>query len=514
MPVTTTDRPAPLIDQLSEARSLVEGAGFVVRSSSRRAAAVSGGYVRGVSAHDFAAVRSELDLPPATASDRFPADVLAEAVVIAELGLPSVEDATSIPFVTIDPPGSRDLDQAVFIERVGSGFRVHYAIADLGSVIPAGGAIDAEARRRGQTIYLPDGRVPLHPPVLSEGALSLLPDQVRRAALWTIDVDAAGEAGNASVRRARIRSIAQLDYEGVQKSFDAKAPHPSIEALGDLGRLRLALRVSLGAIELALPEQEVVRTGDDWIVRMRRRTDVDAWNAEISLLTGMAAAQLMLTAGVGLLRTLPPADDDALDRFLRTARTLGIDVAAGATVAQVLAGLDPDQPAAIALMREATGLLRGAGYESFDGAAPQQPLHAGIGAPYAHVTAPLRRLADRFGTEVCLAICAGTEVPAWTREALPLLGEIMHTSDQRASKADRATIDQAEVWELTGRIGETFTAIVVRAERDGGEIMVTTPPVIARCEGRDLPEGKSVTVTLTEVDEQRRRVTFAYEKGH
>ncbi|MET0928040.1 MAG: RNB domain-containing ribonuclease [Aeromicrobium sp.] len=460
--------------------------------------------------HDFADVRAELDLPEAAASDLFPADVLAEAPSIAAAGLPGIEDATSIPFVTIDPLGSRDLDQAVFLERAGTGFRVHYAIADLGSAIPAGGPIDLEARRRGQTIYLPDGRVPLHPAVLSEGVLSLLAGEVRRAALWTIDVDDTGAASGATVRRALVRSVAQLDYEGVQASFDAGSPHPSIDPLADLGRLRLALRVSLGALELALPEQEVVRDGDDWSVRMRRRTDVDAWNAEISLLTGMAAAQLMLDAGIGLLRTLPAADDGAQTAFLRTARTLGIPVPAGATPSTVLAGLDPDLPASIALMREATGLLRGAGYEAFDGAPPASPLHAGIGGPYAHVTAPLRRLADRFGTEVCLAICAGHDIPSWVRDALPALGEIMHASDQRASKADRATIDQAEVWELLGRTGETFDAIVVRADQDGGEIMLSAPPVVARCTGRGLPEGGTVAVTLTEVDEVRRRVTFAY----
>lgn len=464
--------------------------------------------------HDFSAVRAELGLPSAAESDQFPDDVLAEAQAIAAAGLPDAEDATSIPFVTIDPPGSRDLDQAVFLERVGSGFRVHYAIADLGSAIPAGGTVDAEARRRGQTIYLPDGRVPLHPPVLSEGSLSLLPVQVRGSALWTIDVDEAGVADTATVRRARVRSVARLDYEGVQASFDAGTPHPSVEALGDLGRARRAMRVSLGAIELALPEQEVVRSGDSWAVRMARRTAVDAWNAEVSLLTGIGAAQLMLGAGVGLLRTLPPAGNDALDGFLRTARTLGVPVPDGATPSDVLAALDPDQPAAIALMREATGLLRGAGYEAFDGAPPQQPLHAGIGAPYAHVTAPLRRLADRFGTEVCLAICADAEVPAWVREALPSLADVMRTSDQRAARADRAVIDLAEVWELTGRVGETFDAIVVRADDDGGEVMLAEPPVVARCTGRGLPEGEHIDVQLTEVDETRSRVTFAYDKTH
>ena len=464
--------------------------------------------------HDFAALRAVLGLPAPDDSDVFPPVVLAVAEQVARRPRPDAEDATAVPFVTIDPSGSRDLDQAVLVERVGDGFRVQYAIADLGSVVAPGGAIDLEARRRGQTIYLPDGRVPLHPPVLSEGACSLLVDQVRPAAVWTIDVDATGAAGDASVRRALVRSVAQLDYEGVQASFDAGSPHPSIEPLRDLGRLRLALRASLGAIELALPEQEVVRADDDWAVRVRRRTDVDAWNAEVSLLTGMAAAQLMLGAGVGLLRTLPPAEDEAREAFLSTARTLGAPLPPGATPSEVLVALDPGQPASIALMREATGLLRGAGYEAFDGAPPQQPTHAGIGAPYAHVTAPLRRLADRFGTEVCLAICAGADVPEWVLEALPSLGDVMHASDRRASAADRAAIDLAEVWELSGRVGETFDAIVVRADDGGGEVMLLEPPVVARCSGAGLPEGRRVTVRLTGFDETRRSIDLAYEKGH
>src|SRR5215204_7228664 len=134
----------------------------------------------------FEGVRAEFDLPPAEKTDRFPPDVLAEAASIARIDHDGVEDATATPFVTIDPPGARDLDQAMFLERSGEGFRVHYAIADLGSAIPPGGAVDDEARLRGQTIYLPDGRVPLHPPLLSEDALSLLADRVRAAAVWTV----------------------------------------------------------------------------------------------------------------------------------------------------------------------------------------------------------------------------------------------------------------------------------------------------------------------------------------
>ena len=102
-----------------------------------------------------------------------------------------------------------DLDQALHIERDGDGYVVHYAIADLAAFITPGDPVDLEANRRGETLYGADSKVPLHPPVISEGAASLLPDQVRPALLWTIKVDATGEGTDVTVERARVRSTRQ-----------------------------------------------------------------------------------------------------------------------------------------------------------------------------------------------------------------------------------------------------------------------------------------------------------------
>src|SRR3954447_23151898 len=129
-------------------------------------------------------------------------------------------DRTDLPFVTIDPEGSMDLDQALHIERDGNGYVVHYAIADLAAFIEAGDPVDVAANARGETVYGADSTVPLHPRVLSEGAASLLPDQVRPALLWTIRLDATGEGTSVHVERARVRSVAKLSYEGVQEMFD------------------------------------------------------------------------------------------------------------------------------------------------------------------------------------------------------------------------------------------------------------------------------------------------------
>ncbi len=465
---------------------------------------------------DFAAIRAEFDLPTA-----FPPDVLAEAARAAADAVgpgPDRTDATDIALVTIDPPGSKDLDQAVGVARAGAGFRVHYAIADLGVVVDPGGALDAEVRRRGQTMYLPDGSVPLHPPVLSEGAASLLPDGPRAAVLWTIDLDAAGEVTTVDVRRAVVRSSAQLDYAGVQADIDAGRVHPAISALPELGPLRRRLAVVRGAIELELPEQEIRPDGDGgWTVRVRGRVDVESWNAEISLLTGMAAGAMMLDAGIGLLRTLPAPEPGALEAFGRTARDLGIAAPEQPTVhdvAELLTGLPPDDAPALALRRAATMLLRGAGYTAFDTAGgtapPTDPGHGGIGAVYAHVTAPLRRLVDRFGTEVCLALTVGQEAPEWLREALPLLPDLMDASDSLAGQVDRACVDRTEAALLAARVGESFDVVVLRpAEADAtGEVYLADPPVLAKCTG-PLAAGVAATVRLTEADPATGRIAFA-----
>ena len=124
------------------------------------------------------------------------------------------------------------------------------------------------------------------------------------------------------------------------------------------------------------------------------------------------------------------------------------------------------------------------------------------------MTAPLRRLVDRFGAEICLALCASQEVPDWVRAALPELPKLMEGSDSLASKVDRACLDQVEAWVLGDRIGHEFDAMVLRAEQGGAEVFVTEPPVIAKCGGDGLPEGERIRVRLVEADAQKRKVTF------
>ncbi len=458
----------------------------------------------------LAALRDELDVPAG-----FGPDVLAEVAAVTTAG-PRGErvDATDIPFVTIDPEGSRDLDQAVHLERRGTGFRLRYAIADVAAWVRPGGAIDAEARRRVVTLYAPDGRTPLHPPELSEGVASLLPDQDAPALLWQIDLDASGAPTDVEVRRALVRSRAQLTYAGAQQALDDGTADETLLLLREVGRLRQDAEIARGGLTLPVPEQVVeVDAAGTWTLTSRATLPVEEWNAQVSLLTGMCAAQVMLDGGVGVLRTLPPADPRDIDRLRRAARALGVPWPDGADHAAVVRGLDAAVPAQAALLTEATTLLRGAAYVAFDGAPPEQPLHAAIAAPYAHATAPLRRLVDRFVGETCVALVAGSEVPEPVRAALPLLPELMAGGDRRASAYERGGVDLVEAALLAARVGEEFNAVVVDVTDDGsrGVVQLREPPVRGRVEGAGLPLGTDVRVRLAEASPVDRTVRFVLD---
>jgi exoribonuclease R len=467
---------------------------------------------------DFGALRTEFGL----ASD-YPSEAGSEAWHTVDRYADTRVDRTDIPFVTIDPPGALDLDQALYLERTPTGFRLEYAIADVGAVIDPGGALARESLARGQSFYLPDGTVPLHPAELSEGSASLLPGQDRPAALWTIEMDEKAEPRRFSVRRALVRSRARLDYAGVQADADAGRPHPSIAALPEFGRLRIEAGLARGAIGLRLPEQSVVPHAGNhghWRIVLEPRTAADDWNEQVSLLTGMCAARIMLAHRapdrLALLRTMPASPHAAADSMRRTAAALGVAWPARESPGRMLAGLDPARPATLVLMSEATSLLRGASYTVLNGVTPEPPKpealqHSGIGSPYAHVTAPLRRLADRYATEICLAYCAGIEVPGWVRTGLRAAADTMRRSDSRAAKLERACLNLTESTVLASRVGASFDAVVIR-ELDGNrtaEVFVAAPPVLAACTGSP-PEGARVRVRLDRADPATRTVTFAY----
>lgn len=482
-----------------------------------------------------------------------PPAALAEAAEAARRGptLPpdtvaTWQDRRDIPLLTIDPTGSRDLDQALFIEPRGGGFRVYYAIADVAAWVTPGGALDADTWQRGLTLYLPDGPARLHPPALSEGVASLLAGQDRPAVLWELDLDADGSLRDARAARALVRSREQLDYPEAQRRIDAAATGATggagasgatgpLELLAVVGRLRQQQEIARGGISLQLPEQDVVHEHGRYRLDYRRSLPVEGWNAQLSLLTGMAAAAMMLQADVGVLRVLPPADPMVLERLRRSAAALGVDWPAALSYPSFVRHLDPSDPARAALLQQAARTLRGAAYlalprpglagttdpagptdapEPIAAPEPTDPAvrHAALASSYTHVTAPLRRLVDRYASEVAVALSAGRPVPTWALERLDALPAAMASAGQRSSQLDGAVVDLVEALLLSAEVGRHFGATVIEADQRRSTVQLDSPAVVTKVDGA-LPLGRRVELELVAADAAQRRLSFRLAAG-
>ncbi|KRB86244.1 ribonuclease [Sphingomonas sp. Root710] len=448
-----------------------------------------------VLADGLAAIRAEFDVPR-----DFPPDVLAAAQASAARAPGEHRDRTGEPFVTLDPASSTDLDQAFSIDRRGDDLLLHYAIADVAWFVDDGDPVDAEAWRRGTTQYLPDGKAGLYPPVLGEGAASLLPDADRPAVVFSVLIAPDGDARLDGTERAVIRSRAKLAYDRVK-------PDDLPAGFAELAERVRGAEDRRGASRVDPPEQEVAAAGDgQYQLAFRERAASEDQNAALSLATNLAVADLLQKAGTGLFRVMAGPDAHALERLRQTARAFALDWPGMASLDQFEKTLDPRNPRAAAFMMAVRRAGGGASYVPYR--ASETPWHAPMAATYAHATAPLRRLADRYVLRAALEVANGRPVPDVVTEAFARLPAVMARADATAGRIERAVVDLAELVTLQGHEGETFAAVATDIDERGVRLQLCDYPVAARVNADGLRSGDALEVRLAALDPARRAIRF------
>ena len=444
----------------------------------------------------LAAIRGQYKVP-----DGFRPEVDAAAEAAAKRAPSEHTDRTAMPFVTLDPASSTDLDQAFSIEQAGGDILLHYAIADVAWFVTDGDPLDTEAWQRGETTYLPDGKAGLYPRVLAEGAASLLPDGPRPAVVFTSRIDASGKAVLQGVERAVIHSRAKLAYDSVR---DDELP----AGFAELARRIAAADDARGAARIDPPEQEVERDpAGHFTLRLRPLSVAERSNAALSLATNLAVADLLLANQTGLFRVMAEPDERAKNRLRHTAQAFGLNWPKQATLEQFERLLDPADPREAAFMLAIRRAGNGAGYEPYQPGAV--PWHAAMAATYCHMTAPLRRLADRYVIRAALAVANGQSVPAEVSAAFQRLGPVMDKAQARSSQVERAVVDLAEAALLVGREGDDFDAVVTDLGEAGARIQLCDLPIVARTAAHRVQPGQRIVVRLESADPVGRLVTFA-----
>jgi exoribonuclease R len=442
----------------------------------------------------LAQIRHQYEVPEA-----FPAEVLAAADVAAQRAPTEHVDRTDWHFVTLDPASSTDLDQAFAMSRSGADLLLHYAIADVAWFVHDGDPLDTEAWARGTTLYLPDGRASLYPPAVGEGAASLLPDGPRPAVVFHVRLSPEGIATLDGAERAIIRSRAKLAYDTVTAE---QVP----DDFAEFARRVEVAEVARGASLVDPPEQVVERNDHGYRLVFRPRLRSEAQNAALSLATNLAVGEALYRAGTGLFRVMPEPDEPAVRRLRHTAHAFALQWPKHQSLESFSRTLNPNDAKHAAFMLAVR--RAGGGAEYVTHREGEVPWHAAIAATYAHATAPLRRLADRYTVQAALAVANGNPVPEHVSAALPRLPEAMAHASMQSSRVDRAVIDLAEAVMLQGREGQTFHAVVVEDDDEVSRIQLTEIAVVAKVKAKNLHPGDECRVKLVSANTESRTVTF------
>jgi ribonuclease R len=463
----------------------------------------------------------------------FPAACLREIESLAPGPEPRL-DLRDLPFVTIDPQRARDHDDAVFAERRGSGFGLWVAIADVAEFVPAGSALDREARKRGNSVYLPDRVVPMLPERLSGDLCSLRPGEERLALAVELAIDADGALRRLRVAPCRIRSRAKLAYEeaaavmeggaGLDAELDA-----SLHALAALARLLRERRVAGGSLdfELAEPEPTVDARGRVSAIGLAARTVAHRAIEEAMLAANRAIADLLVEARWPTLhRVHEPPDPAELAELEPVLASLGL------WPGRMRRAPGPDDLAELvdaARERDDAGVVHGLLVRALRQARyAEDPLgHFALGFErYLHFTSPIRRYADLVVHRAVKAQLAGAR-PA--RAPLADLAEHLSRREREAAQAEYQALDWKRAALLLPRVGQRFEGrvsaiappglfVTLEAVRGDGLVPAQTLPRRARLDlrraelalGRErIRLGDRVGVRLAGVDPARGRFRLA-----
>lgn len=418
-------------------------------------------------------------------------------------------DLTAMPFVTVDGEHSKDLDQALMVEREGDGYLVAYAIADASFYVRPGSALFAEAMKRGASYYLPGFSVPMLPRPLSEGLISLNPDGPRRALVFLHHLDATGALVSTELKRARVRSRAKLSFGDVQKLVDAPETSPlrgrefeaSLHLLRDVGRKRMALAAERGLIRYRREEVSVQLDGEgvSFAVMEAVRDEVESWNEQLSLMCNAEGGRLLREfnhpAVQPIYRVQGGPEPERLEQLARLTGFVAKRHAlpddpwvwnpSTTPLANYLLGLPRGAPGSqeerlgAAITRQAVMVNLRSEYSTEPGP------HVGVGAePYARFSAPMREMVGVFLHKEAVELLTGAH-PA-VEDDEKLRAEVVQVANRARSTqrrvqdlANEVVMNRLFAPELSKPPGERtrFTGTVMGLTHNKVHVRLDVPPL-------------------------------------
>lgn len=476
-----------------------------------------------------------------------------EAAVAASEVDPDRHDLRDQRVITIDPEGAKDHDDAISVQSDGDGIRLWVHIADVSRFVPAGGALDREAERRGCSVYLPGTVDPMLPERLSNDLCSLRPGVDRKALTAEILVARDGTVADTRFQRSLIRSDRRLTYPEVDALLEGRAGlgdaamEDDVRLAMDLARRLRARRMDRGALDIASTEPRFTWDGDRLTgVELERQTDAHSLIEECMIAANEAVARFLILRRVPtLFRVHEDPAQVAVEELWDRLELLGIAVpplpegaltreqrrdAAGVAASAVRRFVERTEHGERSLPYLVLRALQRAVYR------PDETSHSGLAsAAYLHFTSPIRRYPDLV-VHRGLVHAMGLDGPAPDVAMLPEVGRDSSAREREATDLERRsdrmclayllahTMSGDDNWdrprkgEVTG-IGQSGLFIAFDEAFDGfmpfrrmhDDHYVPDPSqveVVGEATGKRLRIGDDVMVRVHDLEPLRGRVTL------
>ncbi|MFM7295033.1 MAG: ribonuclease R [Burkholderiales bacterium] len=378
------------------------------------------------------------------------------------------QDLRALPFVTIDGETAKDFDDAVYAERQGKGFKLYVAIADVSHYVKHGGALDREARLRGNSVYFPRRVIPMLPEALSNEMCSLNPHVDRLALVCEMQISAQGEVRHYKFYEAVFHSQQRLTYTKVAKYLYENEPDhgieekllPHIRHLDEVFQVLLAARHKRGAIDFEASETEMRFTEDGKIAEIvpLQRNDAHRLIEECMLAANVSTANFLIKhQHPALYRVHEGPNEEKLAQLRSMLKDFGLSLGGGKSpspsdYAALIVKIKgrPDEPLLNTVLLRS---LRQAVYS------PENVGHFGLSyEAYTHFTSPIRRYPDLLTHRAIKAILRnGVYDP---KESWDALGQQCSMTERRADDATRDVVAWLKCYYMKDRLGETFAGTI------------------------------------------------------
>ncbi|MEZ4408419.1 MAG: ribonuclease R [Polyangiales bacterium] len=452
-------------------------------------------------------------------------------------------DLRDVPTVTIDAPSTRDIDDAIAVLPAdGDGaLRLLVSIADVGRFVPMGGPLDADARARGTSVYLAGRVIPMLPDGLSSDWISLLPGVERSCLTAELRIDDEGRVTAVDVYESLIRSWARLNYDEVAAFLDRGEVSTAMEPVRDAApwfrtvSARLALaRARRGGVEINRDEARVSVDAAGVSVEGVKANSAHLLIERCMVAANEAIATWLRDRGVpGVYRVHDSPSPEAVRDLDEFATNFGFAPGFGERLTPLALAAFDRQISAMPSEAAIRGvLLRSLGPSALHGA----PFHAlRLAAPlYLHFTSPIRRYADLAVHRMIRAYLHGERAWRIRDEEVESLAAHLNARSRGAARAETDRRRMLLARYMGERVGQTFTARVVKARPFGVVAQIDTtliegtipleklpegPYTLAAREGavvsstRRFAVGMPVTVKVVSADEALGRVEFALVEG-